>query len=246
MTKKQRITAFLFLMFALILLLIPLFRTAEPASFTPAKRFVTVAFSFIPQRPATSIDTTSQRILLIGDSMVAGLMHRLQDYCEANGHVQNSVIWYSSSTKWYAQTDTISYFIQKHQPSFVILVLGANELFIRDIIERRVDFVKQIVSQFDSIPYIWVGPPNWKKDTGINEMIQNHVDSSHFFLSANLHFDRLSDGAHPTKASSVLWMDSIAAWIMTKSSYRIKLYEPTEKAKNRANKFVTVVHPIEK
>ncbi len=246
MTKKQRNTVFLFFVSTFILLLIPFSCTKEPAQLAPAKRLAITSVCFIPQRPATSIDTASQHILLIGDSMVAGLMHRLQDYCEANGHVQNSVIWYSSSTKWYAQTDTISYFIQKHQPSFIIFVLGANELFIKDIIEKRTNFVMQIVSQFDSIPYIWVGPPNWKKDTGINEMIQNSVDSSHFFLSANLHFDRLSDGAHPTKASSVLWMDTIAIWIMTKSSYRIKLYEPVVKAKNRASKFVTVVHPIEK
>lgn len=194
-----------------------------------------------PQEPA--VDSSAQRILLIGDSMVAGLMHRLQDYAEANGHELKSVIWYTSSTQWYGESDTLRYFIQQSQPTFIIMVLGANELFIRNIAERRSGFVKEIIRQMDTIPFVWAGPPNWKDDTGINDMIETAVGPGRFFLSARLSYERASDGAHPTRQSSAMWMDSIAHWIMHESSYPILLDAPSTPAKIPANRNVTVVHP---
>ena len=42
-------------------------------------------------------DTSAQRLLLIGDSMLEGLMKRVTDYRVFNGHDQKTVLWYSSS-----------------------------------------------------------------------------------------------------------------------------------------------------
>ena len=58
-------------------------------------------------------DTTKQKFLLIGDSMLEGLGLRMNDYCNANGHEMHQVIWYSSSTLWYGNCDTIRYFVEK-------------------------------------------------------------------------------------------------------------------------------------
>mgnify|MGYP000415372682 CR=1 FL=1 len=52
-----------------------------------------------------------------------------------------------------------------------------------------------------------------------------------FFL--NLKFDRVSDGVHPTKASASKWMDTVASFIMNKSSNPIMLKSPKKKVFNK-------------
>ncbi len=171
-------------------------------------------------------DTTAQRILIIGDSMVEGIMWRLKSYCLFNGHDLKPVIWYSSSTKWYGEYDTLAYFINEYNPTYIMLVIGGNELFIPDIIEQRSPYVQRIQEMIGDKKYIWIGPPNWKKDTGINDLILKHVGEGRYFPSKNLTYKRLRDGAHPTRESASMWMDSIASWIENKSLYPIRLSIP--------------------
>lgn len=178
----------------------------------------------------TPVDSSAQRFLLIGDSMLEGLGLRLNDYCQENGHTMNSVIWYSSSTLWYGSCDTISYFIKKFDPTFVILVIGGNELFIRDIVKDRDKYAKHILKQVGDKKYIWVGPPNWKKDTGINKLILYNVGRYRYYPSLNLTYDRCRDGAHPTTKSASVWMDSIASFMMNKSMYPVMMNLPKTKA----------------
>ena len=187
-------------------------------------------------------DTTSQRILLIGDSMLEGIMRRLKDYVAHNNHEMKTVIWYSSSTLWYGSSDTLKYFIKQYKPTYVMLVLGANELFVSNIKRNRNKNVKHILNQIDTLNYIWIGPPNWKDDTGINDMILDNVGALHYFPSKNLNYKRTSDGAHPTRASAAVWMDSIAVWIEKKSYQPIKMEKPLAKSKKSAN--VTILQPI--
>ncbi len=196
------------------------------------------------RRPAGTLDTTSQHILLIGDSMLENLRLRLKDYCEHNNHTMKAVIWYSSQTEWFGRHDTLRYFINKFKPSYIIFVIGANELFVRDIIERRQKYVKHIIKQLDEIPYVWVGPPNWADDTGINEMILKNVGKTRYFPSKELTYTRKRDGAHPTKTSAFAWMDSLAKWIETSSMYPILLKKPTISSKKLP--YTVVLKPLQK
>ena len=172
-------------------------------------------------------DSTGKvRFLLIGDSMNENLRTRLNDYCIANDYDMHCVIWYGATTKQYGTSDTIAYFIKKIEPTYVLLTIGSNELFVRDIIEKRTDYVKHIVKQLGRMPFVWVGPPNWKEDTGINELIVNNVGESRYFESKRLKFDRYKDGAHPTKTSAFMWMDSIAVFLNTSAKTPIVLDAP--------------------
>ncbi len=187
------------------------------------------------------MDTTAQRILLIGDSMLEGLMLRLRDYVEQNGHSMKTVIWYSSSTLWYGTSDTLSYFINQYKPTYIMLVLGANELFVGDIINKRTRYTKNVIAQMKNHRFVWIGPPNWKDDTGINEMIIDNVGEDRYFPSKNLKYRRYSDGAHPTKQSALMWMDSIAVWVMRDSRYPIRLKYPEKRSKRSPN--TTILQP---
>ena len=172
------------------------------------------------------VDTTKQRFLLIGDSMSEFLRIRLNDYCTKNGHTCNTVIWYSSSTEWYGSCDTLQHFINKYHPTYVLISLGGNELFIKNIAEKRESYVKRILAQIGNIPYVWIGPPNWKPDTGINDLIASNVGDGHYFESKRLEYERCKDGAHPVKSSAYNWMDHIAYYLYHNAAHRVIMERP--------------------
>lgn len=175
------------------------------------------------------IDTTAQNILFIGDSMLEGLSPRLAAYAKENGHKMNTVIWYSSTSNVWGECDTLKTFIKKFKPSYIFICLGANELFVKDIKQKRDKYVKSILAQIGDIPYLWIGPPNWKEDTGINDLIATNTQPGCFFLSNGMEFDRAKDGAHPTRSSAVLWMDSVVRWMPNNCAHPIILKEPVER-----------------
>lgn len=193
------------------------------------------------------MDSTSQRILLIGDSMLEQLRWAVRDYCEANNHELNTVMWYSAQSMWFGQYDTLSYYIKKFKPTYILFVSGANELFVRDIKTKRADFVKKIINDMDTIPFIWVGPPNWKKDTGINDLILRYAKSGRYYPSIkislnNPNFKRYKDGAHPLPSTAHYWMDQLAIWIMEKSDYPILLNKPEQKGSMSTN--TVILQPL--
>lgn len=160
----------------------------------------------------TPVDTTPQNILLLGESMVEGLAKPFANYCAANGHQFNSVCWYSSTTRHWVLTDTLEYFLNKFNPTYVLVTIGGNEQFLSNL-ESREQFIKQIIRRIGNRKLVWLGTPAWKKDTGINDLTRRIVGDDRYFDARNLNIKRKKDGAHPTPESSSLWMDSIAAWI---------------------------------
>lgn len=177
---------------------------------------------------AVSVDTAKQTVLFIGDSMLEGLSPRLADYCAANGHSLYSVVWYSSTSATWGQSDKLRDYISRIKPTFVFVSLGANELFVKDIKEKRRRYVQNIIADIGDIPYLWIGPPNWKPDTGINELVASEAPRGCYFKSDGMHFDRSSDGAHPTRKSAALWLDSIARWMPEHGAHPIMLNHPGE------------------
>lgn len=213
-------------------------REVEPAQVAAAPA---VAGAENRAEPA-KVDTASQSILIIGDSMLEGLNPRLAAYADKNGHRLNSVIWYSSTSKYWGTCDTLGVYLRKFKPTFIFISLGANELFVRNIAQERDGYVKNLLRQIGDIPYLWIGPPNWKKDTGINDLIAKNVKPGCFFRSDGMHFERQKDGAHPTHQSAALWMDSIARWIPLHGAHPIKMDKPVV-AKGRPAS-VTVLQPL--
>lgn len=173
-------------------------------------------------------DLNKYRIMIFGDSMLEWLVKRLCDYTQENGYDLSSVIWYSSSTKLWATTDTLQYFLDRIQPDFVMLCLGSNELFVRDL-PKREKYIATIIKKIGDRPFLWIGPPNWKKDTGINDLIRKMVGEGRFFDSRNLELDRADDKRHPTRSAAAQWMDTIAIWMNgPEAKYPLKMDFPTQ------------------
>ncbi len=184
------------------------------------------------------VDTATQVILFAGDSMTEGLYQRMAAWSSASGHTMYTVIWYSSTTERWANSKLLTRYIKELKPTFIFFSCGGNELFISDIIEKRTPFVKEIVKEMGNIPFLWIGPPNWKDDTGINDMIAANTPEGSFFLTNGMKFNRKKDGAHPTLESSAVWVDSIVRWMPNHSNHPIRLEQPTEKLGRAKHVFV--------
>ena len=197
---------------------------------TDATRQTVTAVAPAPPTPKTK-DTGKQRFLFFGDSMLEGLSRRLCDYAAHNGHEQRTVLWYSSTSEKWATTNTLDYYIREVQPTFIICCLCSNELFVRDL-DRRDKFIATIVRKMGDIPFVWISPPNWKDDTGINELIIKHVGMERYFDSLHLTLARGKDKAHPTFEAAAHWFDLVAEWLESDhTAHPIVMERPTQKVK---------------
>lgn len=157
-------------------------------------------------------DSLPQSIFIFGDSMTFNLALRLAQYAAHNGHQINSVNWDSSNTKIWADHDTLSYYLRRFRPTQVYISLGSNELYFKNP-ERRREYVEKILAVIDTIPYVWIGPPNWEKDNGLNDMLEKICRPGAFFRTDGMQLKRKADHIHPTREASAMWVDSIMRWI---------------------------------
>lgn len=187
---------------------------------TLAQATVTAAPEPVP------VDTAAKTILFIGDSMLDGLYPRLAAYASHNGHTLYAVIWYSSTSEKWGTSGRLKSYINRLSPDYIFICLGANELFVKNIADKRDAYVKTIIDEAGDIPYLWIGPPNWKPDTGINDLIAANAAPGTFFLSDGMSFERGKDGAHPTRTSAAQWMDSVVRWMPAHHPHPIRLDVP--------------------
>jgi hypothetical protein len=165
----------------------------------------------------------NKRILLAGDSEAGSIVYEIQKYAVLNGHnLCRTIIWNSASDNTYANTDTLKNNIQRFKPEYIIFVIGLNQVFQKYFDNTKTSILK-ILEEFKDIPYTWVGPANWVKDNGINQVYQENIDSGAFFLSGNLILERGTDGRHPSTSGSKKWVDSICYFLTNKAKYRIKM-----------------------
>ncbi len=174
-------------------------------------------------------DSLPQTIFIFGDSMTYNLALRLAQYAKANGHKIHSVNWDSSNTKIWADYDTLKNCINRYRPTQIFISLGSNELYFKNP-KSRLPYIEKILEVIDTIPYVWIGPPNWKEDSGMNDLLEQTCKPKSFFRSAGMHFDRKSDKIHPTRKSSALWVDSIMRWL-PKSSHPFIMEMPSDSIK---------------
>lgn len=176
-------------------------------------------------------DTTCQRILFFGDSMVEGLARRMSDYATENGDSLMTICWYGSDSEKWAETDTLQRYIRQFKPTYIIVTLCGNEQFVRDLPQREKN-LRCIISQIQHVPYVWIATPSWKQDTGIGELIRSLVGDGRYFDSTRLTFNRGKDHIHPTFGSSERWMDSVAVWMQQpQREHPLRFSPPTVKRK---------------
>ncbi|MFM7177547.1 MAG: SGNH/GDSL hydrolase family protein [Bacteroidota bacterium] len=184
-------------------------------------------------------DTTKkERIMLLGDSQCGGLRYPVYSYCALNGHkLLATVTWNSSTTKSWANTDTLDYFLREHKPTLVIMCVGLNEILSSNMKSRK-KYIETINTKIAAAgaKVFWLGPAAWVKDMGIIQTIKD-VNGSMFFDATTLSLDRAEDGRHPTKQSYRHWFSHAAAYMTQAGVVDFSISSPF---KNMGRKTVNV------
>lgn len=174
----------------------------------------------------TLMDSTKHIVLLIGDSMGQGLKLPLKKNVESNGHKFVSAVERSSSIIRWAGTKKLNKLLKEHKANYVIISLGSNDIASKQL-EYYEERIEKIIEKMPDTKFIWVGPPLWKKDTGMEEMMANKIGDERYFDSKSITIPRAGDGIHPTWKGYKLWADSISTWIMRDSRHKIMLNPDT-------------------
>lgn len=149
-------------------------------------------------------------VLHVGDSMVGGqlgLTKALEQKFSAEGakfirdyKVSESIVSYDHSPK-------LKTLIDRHHPDIVIITLGTNDVFV-PYPASMAGNVQNIVKRVGARECYWMGPPTWKPDTGIVNVLKDNVAPCKFFDSSNLKLQRGGDGIHPTDRGGAEWATS--------------------------------------
>jgi acyl-CoA thioesterase-1 len=160
--------------------------------------------------PAASGALAGKTVLHVGDSMVGGqwgLTRALEQKFAAEGarlvrdyKVSESIISYDKSSK-------LKDLLAKHRPDIIILTLGTNDVFVPYPASMAVN-VQNIVKRIGNRECYWMGPPTWKPDTGIVQVLRDNVAPCKFFDSSSLKLQRAGDGIHPTDRGGADWASS--------------------------------------
>ncbi len=151
---------------------------------------------------------TYKVVVHTGDSMVGGgLCKALAPKFKAEGTRFIRDVWESASLMAFAESDRLPKLMKKYDPDLVLLTLGANDVFDRHP-ENLIRTIESIVKKVGERDCYWVGPPLWKGDFGLNEVIRQHASPCRFFDSSYLVMQRAGDGIHPTDKGGVTWADA--------------------------------------
>jgi len=200
------------------------------------KEFVNQPYDF-----SYTVNDSIKRILFVGDSQLENLRKPVRKRLMDNNYqLVASVVWYGSTTKQWANSDTLSYFISKYKPDFVLVALGLNEVHARDH-ERRKKYAQTIKSNLEQrkLPYYYIGPAFWMKDKGITTVLQETFGEL-FYPSHLLTLDRSTDGKHPSKDAAIVWFEQVAEQITSKGILNLGAVKDTIYRDNSETIFLKV------
>lgn len=154
---------------------------------------------------------SGKKVLFIGDSQLENLRYWVNKKLKDNNYeLKASIIWYGSSTKQWALTDTMEYFHNQFKPDFILIALGLNELFVSDL-KKREEYCELIKTKLQAldVPYYVLGPAGWVKDRGITAVMSKAFGDS-FYPSHLLNLERANDGRHPSSTGAKNWFQEVA------------------------------------
>jgi lysophospholipase L1-like esterase len=128
-----------------------------------------------------------------------------------------------------AYSDTIAKTIIKYKPTYVFIVVGLNEMYAKDLDNRR-KAAQILAKKISGIPYTWIGPANYREDYGINMVFKESAEIGAFYLTKNLNLPKGQDKRHPSKDGYRIWMDSLASWIQSSARYKISMAPPKKRS----------------
>ncbi len=184
----------------------PIAASSTPTSEAPASP--SSAAVSAPSTPAAGPDIPAPKVVLhTGDSMVgfyAGLEKGLGPYYEAMGskYVQDATT--NAAIASFDHGEHFAKMLATHNPDLVLITLGANDVFL-PAPQRVARNVASIAKKTAGRKCFWIGPPVWKKDTGVVDVIRENCAPCIFYDSSSLKLERRADGIHPDDKGGETW-----------------------------------------
>ena len=160
---------------------------------------------------AYPVSLKGKTVLLVGDSMAAGLQPSLQKMVEAAGGRFYGEPWQSSTIIGWEGSGRLKEMIGRYQPDIIFISLGSNELQTKRP-EGRAPLLKRMLEEIGARAAFWIGPPSWKPDRGLLRVIEENFQPGHFFNANDLQLPRQTDGKHPTLEGFEQWTEKIWNW----------------------------------
>lgn len=159
---------------------------------------------------APADDLHGKVVLHVGDSMVGG--HQgLTKFLEAKFVAAGAKFvrdWkVSEQVVSFDKSKRLRELLDKHKPDIVIITLGANDVFV-PYPQALAPNVQHIAKRIAPRQCVWMGPPTWKPDTGIVEVIRSNAAPCRFFDGSGLKLDRGKDGIHPNDKGGAAWANA--------------------------------------
>jgi acyl-CoA thioesterase-1 len=149
-----------------------------------------------------------QVVVHTGDSMVGGgLCKALAPMFKEDGTKFVRDVWESASLVAFADSDRLPKLMKRYDPDLVLLTLGANDVFDKHP-ENMIRYIETIVKKVGDRDCYWIGPPLWKGDHGLNDVIREHAAPCVFYDSSHLTLQRAGDHIHPTEKGGAVWADA--------------------------------------
>ncbi len=209
-----------------------------------SKSFKKHKIQIVNGRTYKTIDTSVQNILLIGDSQAYFFMKGFKRYTNTNFHKLTTISWVSASIKTFAITDTITKYLKNIKPSYVIVLLGTNQLSFKDT-DKMINDIKKIKTSLKNHKTVWVGPLKRKRSLGLNTIFEQTLNKDCFFRSDTLKISRKKgDWTHPSTIGSQIWADIVVKWIIKYSKYPINLEITTDETQYNYSKSVLKPYDI--
>lgn len=153
-------------------------------------------------------------VLHVGDSFAGALGVPLGKRLRAAG--LRSVLEFKKASyiPTWAFGDELRIFVARHKPDLVLVSLGANEIELRQPLQR-VYAIKRLVKTVSSQPCVWVSPPTWKPDAGLLAVIRENIAPCRYLDSDALvpYLPRGPDSIHPSLKGREIWADAVLDWL---------------------------------
>lgn len=165
--------------------------------------------------PAPDAPPAPKRYLLVGDSMAFALGTALEPMVEGEGHKFSTITRVSDSIQNYAADNQMKTDLQGRKADVVIILLGTNEV-LNPKPEKLIKPIQKIVQQVGGRECYWVGPPLWKQDPVMLNMVQvlgQNTGPCRFFDSTPVVMERQKDRIHPTHEGSKVWAQVFYDWL---------------------------------
>ncbi len=169
----------------------------------------------VPELPPTPPDPRvhigkDTRLLVFGDSMVntgigAFFKRRVE---KLGGNAATDSVASSSARSW-NKGKRIEWLLEQSHPDVVVIVLGANEVYL-PFPEATASDIRSIVQRLGDRTCVWVGPPVWKRETGVVEVQHANSGPCTYFDTQGLKLTRQPDGIHPDYEGGRAW--GAAVW----------------------------------